>query len=340
MKTRYTTGAVAIAVVGLMGVLFLGDPSPTGGPSSSGIDALAETVPGEATDDVDANGPKASDFIKPKSGKYLGVSLPTGANELAEFNKKTGTPANIQEEFVDFGERPPVAHVLDAYDKHALTVLNWQPMDAPIASIVAGDQDEYISGFASELAQTGLPVGLVFASEFNTDWQPWGTDKATPEQYVAAWRRIHSLFTAAGATDVIWIWAPNVINPVPKTPLKPFWPGDQYVDWIGMAAYWTPHLQEDSWETLIVPTKKRIQVFTNKPIVITETGVLQGSRKIEWINAMFEGLATDPDVLGLIYLNSGFAEGKRGDWTITKDAKSLAAWQAGAKKIKTVPVNN
>ncbi|MEV6104406.1 glycosyl hydrolase [Streptomyces sp. NPDC051940] len=339
---------MAIAVAGIMGSLFLWHPSPAEPPtpSSVGADVLADAVPDRTTATEGSPGaqakpdlPKASDFIHPSSGKYLGVSLPNGAAGLSAYNKKTRTPANLSLEFVDFGERPPVGHMRDAYEQHALTVLNWQPMEASIASIVAGDQDAYISAFAADLAQTGLPVGVVFASEFNTDWQPWGTQATSAEQYVAAWRRIHNLATAAGATNVIWIWAPNVINPVRKTPLKPFWPGEKYVDWVGLAAYWTPNLQEDSWETLIVPTKKRIRTFTDLPIVITETGVMQGPRKIEWIRAMFEGLATDRDVLGMIYLHAGFAEGKRGEWKVTKNPEHLAAWRAGAKKIETVPVN-
>lgn len=166
-----------------------------------------------------------------------------------------------------------------------------------------------------------------------------GTDHTAPAQYVAAWRRVHDLFVAAGATNVIWIWAPNVINPVPKVDISQYWPGSQFVNWVGMSAYWTGNLGEDSWATLIRPTEQKIEAFTNDPIVITETGAKQGSEKVSWISDMLAGLATDPRVLGMIYLNSGAAQGKRADWTFTDDPAALAAWKAGAQKITIVQVD-
>ena len=62
--------------------------------------------------------------------------------------------------------------------------------------------------------------------------------------FVAAWRHIHDLFDAAGATNVIWVWNPNIINPVPGVQLEPLWPGGSYVDWVGMTGYFAvtgPH---------------------------------------------------------------------------------------------------
>lgn len=355
MKTRYITGAVAIAVFGLTGSLFLSHPSHTGTSPTASVSAgaLASAIPGGTTGTGGATGggsgagakpgiPQASDFVSPSSGKYLGISLLSGEPGLAAYNKKTGIPANIQEEFLNFGQAPPVAHIVGAYEQHALTVLSWQPEKAPLASIIAGREDSYITSFAGDLAQSGVPVGVIFAPEFNGGWESWGakgTEHATPAQYVAAWRRIHSLFIARGASNVIWIWAPNVINPVPKIDLEPYWPGDQFVDWVGMSAYWTGHLGEDSWATLIEPTEKKVEAFTNAPVVITETGAMQGPSKVKWISAMLAGLKSDPHVLGMIYLNSGIAEGKRANWTFTDDAPDLAAWRAGAKELVTVPVN-
>lgn len=349
MKTRYTTGAVAIAVVGLAGSMFLSSPSHTSPATSAGAAAPASAIPGGATGTGGGSSagarpgiPQASNFISPSSGKYLGISLVNGEPGLAAYNKKTGIPANMQEEFLDFGQAPPVAHILGAYKQHALTALSWQPEHASLASIIAGGEDSYITSFASDLAQSGIPVGVIFAPEFNGDWESWGakgSEHATPAQYVAAWQRVHDLFIAAGATNVIWIWAPNVINPVPKIDLEPYWPGAQFVDWVGMSAYWTGNLREDSWATLIKPTEEKVEAFTNAPIVITETGAMQGPSKIKWIGDMLAGLASDPHVLGMIYLNAGTAEGKRANWTFTDDAPDLAAWQAGAKKIVTVPVN-
>lgn len=352
MKTRYTTAAVAVGIVALAGTMFARAspfhiPRATAAhsaatglalPSTSAAPSAKPSPTASATHSI----PTAADFIHPPTGKYLGISLVNGEKGLAAYDAASGTPADLQEEFLHFGESAPLAHIFDAYQQHALTVLSWQPEGIPMTSITAGHEDSYIAAFADQLAQTDIPVGIVFAPEFNGNWESWGaggTDHTTPAQYVAAWRRVHDLFVAAGVTNVIWIWAPNVINPVRKVDISQYWPGSQFVDWIGMSAYWTGNLGEDSWPTLIEPTEQKVLAFTNDPIVITETGAKQGSEKVTWIGDMLAGLASDPHVLGMIYLNSGSAQGKRADWTFTDDPPSLAAWRAGAKKLTTVQVD-
>ena len=354
MKTRFTTAAVAIGIVAL-GVSVLSHSSPFHIAQASAAHATATGLAIPSTSASPSATPSASpspsttptvppvsDFIAPSSGKYLGISLVNGEKGLAGYDATTGIPADLQEEFLDYGQPPPLPHILDAYQQHALTVLSWQPVDASMTSIIAGKQDSYITTFADELSQTTIPVGIVFAPEFNGNWESWGAggpDHTTPAQYVAAWRRVHDLFVAAGVTNVIWIWAPNVINPVRKVDISQYWPGPQYVNWIGMSAYWTGNLGEDSWPTLIEPTEQKVLAFTNDPIVITETGAEQGSEKITWIGDMLAGLASDPHVLGMIYLDSGTAQGKREDWTFTDDPADLAAWKQGAQKLVTVQVD-
>ena len=49
--------------------------------------------------------------------------------------------------------------------------------------------------------------------------------------YVAAYRHIHDIFLAAGATNVIWAWCPNVtdIHGGNKNTMD-YYPGDAYVE--------------------------------------------------------------------------------------------------------------
>ena len=64
--------------------------------------------------------------------------------------------------------------------------------------------------WARALAAFGGPVRLRFAQEMNGDWYPWGagTNGNTPAEFVRAWRHVHDIFTAAGATNVQWVWSP------------------------------------------------------------------------------------------------------------------------------------
>ena len=113
----------------------------------------------------------------------------------------------------------------------------WEPFGTTLGSIADGGSDGYVRSFAKAVAAFHAPVALSFGHEMNGNWYPWGTTEATPAEFVAAWRHIHDLFAAAGATNVIWVWNPNIVNPMPDVGLAPFWPGSGYVNWVGITGY-------------------------------------------------------------------------------------------------------
>ncbi|MCP6769210.1 hypothetical protein NL529_30625, partial [Klebsiella pneumoniae] len=71
-------------------------------------------------------------------------------------------------------------------------------------SIARGDYDGMISARAQAVAMLNTPV---FIRWF---WEMDGNKKAgfisSPASYVRAWRHIHDVFIAAGATNVAWVW--------------------------------------------------------------------------------------------------------------------------------------
>ncbi len=90
-------------------------------------------------------------------------------------------------------------------------------------------------------------------------------------------RHVHDLFDQEGATQVIWVWSPNVINPVPTVRLKPYWPGEEYVDWVGVIGYYA-RTGPSTFSTLYGPTTTQIRAFTKKPAIIAETAAEAGQR--------------------------------------------------------------
>jgi mannan endo-1,4-beta-mannosidase len=344
MKTRVTTAVVAVAVAAIAAAMLR--PGHFGGQVTAADvhvgSAAGAGVPAAAAGVSPSASATQADLRSPSSGKYLGVALPTGFAGLGAYDATVGTKPDIQEDFLNFGQPAPMSTVLRAYQDHMLTVLSWQPADTTLAAIAAGSQDRYISGFADQVGASPVPVAIDFAHEFNGNWMQWGaggSQHATAAQFVAAWQRIHDLFTAAGATNVIWVWAPNIINPVSNVDLASYWPGAGYVDWIGLSAYWTGEDHEDSWPTLIGWTEDKLSHFTHDPIVITETGAEQGAHKAGWVSAMMAGFASDPKVIGLIYFDYGFKQQERADWTLEDDPGALAAWSTGAAAIPLVPVD-
>jgi beta-mannanase len=107
-----------------------------------------------------------------------------------------------------------------------------------LADIIAGTYDSYITGWATAAAAWGKPCYLRFAHEMNGNWYPWAeaVNGNTAGQYATAWQHVRDIFTAAGATNVKWIWAPNVLYSG-STALAGLYPGDSYVDVVGVDGY-------------------------------------------------------------------------------------------------------
>ena len=118
-----------------------------------------------------------------------------------------------------------------------------------LASIIDGSHDAYIDMFAkSILKQFGHPVTIRLMHEMNGNWYPWGlgVNGNRPGQYVAAWQHVHDRFTALGVTDVSWMWAPNAVY-TGSAPLAPLYPGDAYVDAVGLSNYNWGHYSHDGF---------------------------------------------------------------------------------------------
>ncbi len=77
-----------------------------------------------------------------------------------------------------------------------------------LGDIAGGDWDAYFRQWAQAAAGWGKPVIFRFGFEMNGDWFAWGRK---PQQFKAAWRRVHHLFRQAGAENIKWMFARNVV---------------------------------------------------------------------------------------------------------------------------------
>src|SRR5205823_10852101 len=106
----------------------------------------------------------------------------------------------------------------------AVPLVTWEPWDwqkglaqpdFALARISGGAFDDYARAWAAAAKQWGRPLYVRFAPEMNGDWRPWSerVNGNHPGDFVAAWRHLHDLFAAAGASNVRWVWSPNVVYP-------------------------------------------------------------------------------------------------------------------------------
>lgn len=242
------------------------------------------------------------------------------------FANAVGKKPNMITLYESFDDAFAAAEVRKIYQYGALPTVRWEPYNARLADIAAGKHDTYVTQFAIAVRRLNLPIVLTFAHEMNGHWYPWGTKTNEAKDFVAAWRHMHQLFVDADAINVIWTWTPNVINPVSRTRLAPLYPGDAYVDWIGIDGYFTRSGQK-TFKDLFKPTITEVQAFTNKPFLIVETGSESGPMRPKAISDLFASVAAAPHVIGFIYVNQNGS----GDWQIDSDPASMDAFRKQAK---------
>lgn len=269
----------------------------------------------------------ASALLHP-TGKFFGLEAdgaPDSLQPVLNVAASIGTNPNLLGQYVAWNRPFDRAAADQTIGYGALYYMVWEPFGTSVASIASGASDAYITSVAKSVRAFGEPMALSFGHEMNGNWYPWGTTQATPAEFVAAWRRIHDLFASAGADNVIWVWNPNIINPMPDVQLSPFWPGDNYVDWVGVTGYFAtdgPH----TFDEVYGPTFTEIRQFTDKPFIIAETAVETGPAEVSSVRSLLAGVAGQPDVLGLVW----FDYNKGGvNWTI-EDRPVVRAAVAGA----------
>jgi beta-mannanase len=228
----------------------------------------------------------------------------------------------------------------EVLDRGATPMVTWEPWNSTgdahqsqfaLRTIIAGRHDSYIRSWARAAARYGQPFYLRFAHEMNGDWYPWaaGVNGNTSEEYIAAWRHVVDIFRAEGASNVRWVWSPNVVYRG-STPFDEVYPGDGYVDWIGLDGYNIGASRANGrWRSvadIFEVSYDVIAEMTSKPMLIAETASAeQGGEKAIWIK---EGMLEDipllfPRVRAVIWFN----ENKESDWRVDTSPTTLAAYK-------------
>lgn len=257
--------------------------------------------------------------------EYFGVALngaPTSMKPVDSFARTVGKRPNLVGSYSAWGDGFNAEGAQNVFDSGGLLYVSWEPFEPGLDKIADGSQDAYIRKYANSVRDTNIPVAISFGHEMNGHWYPWGTKGSTAETFVKAWRHIHGLFQEVGATNVIWVWSPNIVNPVPDVKLRPYWPGDNYVDWVGIVGYWAA-TGAHTWDTLYGPTRRQVAEFTDKPVLISETSAEPGERRRADVRQLLGGVEADDDVIGFLWFNIP----KRADWRIESSPLALAEFK-------------
>jgi hypothetical protein len=102
----------------------------------------------------------------------------------------------------------------------------------------AGEYDHYYRELAERLVAGGQGSAILRPGwEFNGEWQPWAA-RQDPRAFAAYFRRIVETMRAVPEADFTFVWNPGIGPNDPNPwPAQRAWPGDAFVDAVGVDAY-------------------------------------------------------------------------------------------------------
>jgi hypothetical protein len=241
--------------------------------------------------------------------------LPTDSRAFDELDSDVGKAPGLVEWFDtwDHPYRQDGAKVEQAWARGTLPVLTWMPEpkggtgnatlgDYTPDKIIAGQWDVYLYRWAAAVVQGGLPMVIRFAHEMNGSWYPWSAGRTsitaqgtqvqldnTPAKFREMWRHVWTIFRNVGADDyVLWAWTPakslctthdshahtgRCTNRY--TTYAEDYPGDDYVDWVGLSSYAYGTRSAYSFAHTFQASFQNLAQVTHKPVFVAETGAAQ-----------------------------------------------------------------
>ncbi len=210
---------------------------------------------------------------------------------------------------------------------------NYHPDDSTYAlqKIIDGEFDAALTRWALSAKRLGVPFMAEFGCEPNGDWFPWSgirngggrTDgygdpsvPDGPERFRDAFRHIINLCRSAGALNITWAFHVNAGSSPDSAwnTMAAYYPGDDYIDWIGESAYGA-QVQGEWWslltDVLDESYPELAALSPAKPLALFEYGVIADSipgHKAAWIREGLDALRAGryPRIKAVSYWHSRF----------------------------------
>ena len=262
-----------------------------------------------------------------RSGAYLGVyeaDVPHSYALVDRFARTIGRQPNLVLAYSGWGAGFDSEFAATARSHGATVIWDLDPTNVSLGEIADGSQDVFLNSYATTVRAYGHPVIISFAHEMNGNWYQWGWTHTSPTVWVQAWRHIVTVFDQAGADNVTWLWTVNY-DSLNEGPIRDYWPGAEYVTWIGIDAYYdTP---ADNFGSQFEPTIRDIRRFTRKPILIGETAVGPVAGQASGIPDLFAGVRSW-GLLGLVWFDVAQHNGVfHQDWRLEGQPAAVAAFR-------------
>lgn len=211
----------------------------------------------------------------------------------------------------------PILHQAQAEGRSVeLTFQTDNPPEGPnqVYEILNGQYDHYLEDLAAVIRESQATIFLRVGNEMNGDWCAYSPIHLSrdPDIYKAFYRYICDFFKKEGVADqMLFVWNPNEADFPPYKWNDPglTWPGNDYVDIVGLTAYNTgnyyPHEKWRSFNAMYFPLYQEYQALYDQPMMITEFSSSSfGGNKAAWVRDMLATIDTGyPNIKVAIWWN-------------------------------------
>lgn len=185
---------------------------------------------------------------------YWGIPSTDGLTET--FLNETGGRQNHQQ-------------LVDRFPNTALQSGLWMVGTWGVArDTAAGRYDDVVRAFGAWAKSTRRPIYLRIGYEFDGPH-----NELEPDDYIAAYRRIVDVLRAEAVENVAFVWHSYASTPFGGRPVTAWWPGSDYVDWVGISLFGHMYSPTPSRELDAVLEFARAQ---RKPVMVGEASPTEG----------------------------------------------------------------
>lgn len=160
--------------------------------------------------------------------------------------------------------------------------------------IIDGDFDEQLHEWAKKARVTNIPLLVEFGTEVNGDWFPWNgnyngggicTDYGDPkladgpERFVDAYKHIIDICNDNNANNITWFFHVDAYGEPEKqwNQFINYYPGDKYIDWIGVSVYGPQEPGEDyqKFSEIMDDVYSNLTSLSERPLAILEIAITE-----------------------------------------------------------------
>lgn len=255
-----------------------------------------------------------------------------GMENIPSFESAAGKKLAVVLWYVHWQDDFPSAEADTVSANGSIPLITWEPWitneAGTLEAIAAGSYESYVRGFFQAAKDWGKPLLLRFAHEMNGNWYPWdGQHNGGAGIYREAWIYIYNVKSELKADNVSLVWCVNNTDQPNESwnTIEAYYPGDQYVDWVGMDGYNWGYGSWQSFDSVFGGIYQKLTALTQKPLMIGEFACAeQGGDKAAWITDAFTKLKTNyPEVKLVCWFNID----KERDWRVDSSAASAAAFK-------------